>query len=331
MTDPGGKSGVYLSSSHDAAKNLALEESLMTRILPGVEILLMYENDPALVIGRFQNPWKECRTGMARRKGLPILRRISGGGTVVHGPGNLNFAVIRGSKSPDKTGNLDRVIRALGTLGLEIRRNKKYDLRMGFSPAEEGSPGDTDGFKVSGSAFRQTSCSSIHHATLLVKADIESLKLLLHQAPREMEARGVESIPSPVANLSDSIPSLDVDTVIRAMAAEWGMKDGPEVLDPDSLEDLNDTGFYAEARVRLESPEWIWGKTPFFRERFRSLPSLPARELILEVREGRVAGAPDYASFLLEVPYQGYQLSAAAGTGRPGWLEDLAARVDGDG
>ena len=89
----GGMASTYMSTSSDAAENLAVEETLLSSVSPGEEILFLCVNEPTVVIGRFQNPWRECRTGLARRDGVPLRRRVSGGGTVVHGPGDRKSVV----------------------------------------------------------------------------------------------------------------------------------------------------------------------------------------------------------------------------------------------
>lgn len=310
--------GVYFSTSGNCAANLAMEEFLLTSVRPGDEILYLYENDTAVVIGRFQNPWRECRTGLAGRQGIGIYRRISGGGTVVHGTGNLNIAMISGTPRPDKEANLDRIIRALSPLGLKIVRNERHDLLL--------QPGS---FKVSGSAFRQTSNCSMHHATLLVNADLTTLKTLLKQSPRNMNAKGVRSQPSPVANLSSPQNRLDIHSVVRALSVEWGEPEGPAHLNP--LE-YSRSETFSSSLTRLESTEWIWEKTPQFSERFKELPGLNSREIEFTIQSGRISKAPEFAAFLVGVPYHGPDILQAARTYThpPTWIETLSRKVDGD-
>ena len=309
---------VLVSGIRDAVSNLAMEESLLASVGSGDEILFLYENEPSVVIGRFQNPWKECRTGLAARSGVPVLRRISGGGTVVHGPGNLNFSVISGVRTPEKERNLDLVIRGMKRLGVALVRNSRSDLRL---PGLAG----TEGAKVSGSAFRQVSGSSMHHATLLVDSDLDSLKELLHQPPRNMAVRGVASVPSPVANLAEVRPGLDVGSVIQALAAEWGT--GCREIAPA---DLGGDEVFLEARERLASPEWTWGRTPEFSETFGDLPGFPDDELVFRVAGGRVAEANPEAAFLVGSAYSGQSFLDAAAGDPPAWLLQAARRVDGD-
>lgn len=323
---------VYVSTSRDSVMNLALEEYLLSAIRPDETILLLYENDPAVIIGRFQNPWKECRTGLARRSGTRIIRRISGGGTVVHGPGNLNYSVICGGKIPEKDLNLERIIRALSAVGLDVQRNERCDLLIQLPDIP-----DRGLFKISGSAFRQASGVSMHHGTLLVDADLGGLRGFLHTPPRKLEVRGVASKPSPVANLTDLDPDLKVSDVIQALSREWNAAGGPEPLNPAGHIDIQ---VFKDAAERLVSDDWVWGKTPPFTERFTDLPGMDGGEILVSVREGRIAGIefqdadkgfPAFADKLTGCRYHGPDIVESAGTAWKALSMSMAAIVDGDG
>ena len=339
------ESGTQLvfSSSRDIDVNLAAERCLLEAAEPGQEILFLYENDPAVVIGRFQNPWKECRTGLARRTGTLLRRRISGGGTVVHGHGNLNWSVIAGRRSPRKNENLDRAAAALGRLGFPVRRNERGDMLL-----------DTGGGgrKIAGSAFRQTCRGSLHHATLLVNANLDFLRSLLDVPPRDIRARGVDSVGASVANLSELEPGVTVEAAAEAIAGAWGAENaGPlerrhpgELVSPAALE---------AARRRGASDEWNWGSTPPFTECFGD------GSLMFHVVQGRIASVDSQdragggrgadagkaadsgaADALIGCPYRGADilerlsdLEGEGGAARADWAHwaaRLAARVDGD-
>ena len=58
---------------------------------PEKRILLLWQNEKSIIFGRNQNPWRECHLSEAKRQGIPLVRRFSGGGTVYqvhtgHGP-----------------------------------------------------------------------------------------------------------------------------------------------------------------------------------------------------------------------------------------------------
>ncbi len=356
---------VFHSLSGNVFENLALEETLLSRAVPGREILFLYENNPAVVTGRFQNPWRECRTGLARREGVPVCRRISGGGTVVHGPGNLNFAVIRAEKNPQKEDNLKRIIKAASDLGINLEINSRFDILL---PDNSGKAG-----KVSGSAFRQTARGSLHHGTLLINANMRQLKMLLRQPRRYMETRSVASTPSEVANLSSVMPGLTAAAFKKALTERW-LSDAGESGSPAveiSAEWAADDPVFREAFKRLSSPEWIWEKTPVFREVFFDLPSLgmdPAgypegRTLQVQVKGGKIEelqfgahgfksedselplssagrsgmreGLPEHCPLrkLKGLPYHGPDILAAAENagGFAAYLKALGSRIDGEG
>ena len=273
---------LILSASPNIDANLAAERCLLDAVEPDGEILFLYQNDPAVVIGRFQNPWKECRTGLLRRTGTPLRRRISGGGTVVHGPGNLNWSVIAGRKSPQKNENLDRVIGALGKLGLPLRRNERCDLLLDTGLGER---------KIAGSAFRQTAGGSLHHATLLVNADLDFLRGLLDVPRRDISGRGVDSMRASVANLAERRPDITVEAAAEAIAGGWGAgRDVQlECLDPAELLDAAGPAGPSGPHYQGASDEWNWGRTPPFTERFKALAGFGDAALILHVVQGRIA------------------------------------------
>ena len=75
---------VYVSTSHDPYFNLSIEDWLFRHKDPKDPLLLLYRNNPCVVIGRNQNPWKEVNLQQSSHRSIPFLRRRSGGGTVFH-------------------------------------------------------------------------------------------------------------------------------------------------------------------------------------------------------------------------------------------------------
>lgn len=54
--------------------------------------LFLWQNEPAVVIGRFQNPWLETDSAQLRNHNVKLARRVSGGGTVYHDQGKSAFS-----------------------------------------------------------------------------------------------------------------------------------------------------------------------------------------------------------------------------------------------
>src|SRR5690554_2778106 len=86
-------------TSQDPWFNLAAEEYLLRQT--DMDVFMLWENAPCLVIGKHQNPVMEINASCLIDEKIPVIRRISGGGTVFHGPGNLNFSFITTSSDQE--------------------------------------------------------------------------------------------------------------------------------------------------------------------------------------------------------------------------------------
>ena len=121
---------VYVSTSDNIYTNLALEEWLYeNEDFNQKSILLMWQNKPAVVIGRHQNPWLECNVPKLREHGIDLARRISGGGCVYHDLGNLNCSFLKTKKQYNRRQNLDLVVEAVTSRwGVDLQVNTREDI-----------------------------------------------------------------------------------------------------------------------------------------------------------------------------------------------------------
>ena len=117
------------SQSLDVYRNLAIEEYLMEQVTDRGPVLFLWRSDRAVVIGKNQNPWRECRLDRMQADGVPLARRISGGGTVYHDEGNLNYCVMVDRAIYRKDQAYEMVIRALDSFGLELLKKIDAGLR----------------------------------------------------------------------------------------------------------------------------------------------------------------------------------------------------------
>lgn len=192
----------------DTGTALAFESALLDQ--PEVETWCFWEGPEAVVVGKNQNLWREVDAAAVHRANLPLFRRISGGGAVFHGPGNLNFCHVFASNQPlDFDRLLQPVIQALGSLGIAVERRNCSDLWI------------VGGAKVSGNAVARRRAWWLHHGTLLVNADLERCTAWLgNSLGSDLQTRAVASRPSPVENLASRHRTLNVHDLARSLSRE---------------------------------------------------------------------------------------------------------------
>lgn len=237
-TDPENRSQIYISRSDDPYINLSIEHYLLQKTPADSTILFLYTNRPCVVIGRNQNPWVEVNLGMLRNSGLKasLVRRRSGGGTVFHDPGNINYSVICPTPVFNRDKHAEMVVRALKKLGLDkVRVNERHDIVFDKTidvvagSAEEQTGQATEGdlvektFKVSGSAYKLTRLRSLHHGTLLAWSEnINAFgRYLRSPAKGLIVARGVDSVSSLVTNLERE-PAVVEKAVVSEFTSMYG-------------------------------------------------------------------------------------------------------------
>ena len=83
--------------SHDPFYNQAFEEFVFQTFRDD-DVFLLWQNRPAVVVGCYQNICREVHVETLRRLDIPVVRRMSGGGTVYHDLGNVNYTYTSASK-----------------------------------------------------------------------------------------------------------------------------------------------------------------------------------------------------------------------------------------
>lgn len=190
----------YISEWSDPAMNLALEELLFSKIEE--EFVLFYVNSPSVIIGCNQVLQNEVNEPFCQEKGIGIFRRMTGGGTVFHDDGNLNYSFIVNKKSPlsGMGGNfLAPVISALQQMNIEAYQGSRKEILV------------TGDYKVSGTASHLKGMREIHHGTLLFNSELDVLKTAISSVDKNPLLKGVASVPSKVINLQEILSENDAD------------------------------------------------------------------------------------------------------------------------
>jgi lipoate---protein ligase len=273
------------STSTDPWHNLALEECILSRCGEEDALLYLWQNANTVVIGRHQNPWRECRAELLDAEGGKLARRITGGGAVFHDLGNLNFSFVMGKPIYDVARHLQVVIDAVKTLGIEAEFSGRNDIL-------------SEGRKFSGNAFAHRRNASLHHGTLLVAVDMLKLGRYLQPPQGKMESKGIKSVQSRVVNLSELSGSVSIESLRQAMAESFRLSYGP--CTQAEAAELADPAQLREAIERQSSWEWRFGQTPRFDVALENRFPWGGVELQLTSLDGRISNAAVFSDAMDE-------------------------------
>lgn len=180
--------------------NIAAEEYLLKKM--DKDCFMLWQNEPSIIVGKHQNTLAEINHSWITGNDIPVVRRISGGGTVVHDLGNLNFSFIKigeREKLVDFRKFTQPIIEVLNQLGVPARFEGKNDLRV-------------KGLKISGNAEHVYINKVLHHGTLLFSSNLSQLNHFINVDSKKYSDKSVKSIRSTVANIADFLShSMDID------------------------------------------------------------------------------------------------------------------------
>jgi lipoate-protein ligase A len=193
--------------------NLAVDEYLLKN--NNEDFLILGINEPSVIIGKHQVVHREVDTRVVTEYDIPVIRRISGGGTVFHDKGNLNFSFILKSE-PGKQVDFRKytfpVIEFLSSIGVKAKLEGKNDLKV-------------NGLKISGNSEHVYHDRVLHHGTLLYDTDINMLKGAIRSDTSKYKTRAVGSNPSPVTNLINVLKAAlkngDDILAFKSLMMEW--------------------------------------------------------------------------------------------------------------
>ena len=280
-----------VNPSVDPAFNLALEEYFLSRIEPGHPgYAILWQNSPAIVVGRFQNARQEVNADFVRERGITVVRRMTGGGAVYHDAGTLNYTFIhhlnREGSIPSFSEAGKPIAEALQKLGLPVAFSGRNDLLL-------------ESRKVAGVAHCRQGMRYLHHGCILVDSDLDVLSQALNVDPEKFKSKGVASVRSRVGNLAaylaERAPEAPPLTVGRVREAIMAHRSGEEYrLSPEdqaAITRLRD--------AKYATWDWTYGASPPFTERRSHRFPWGKLEALFDVRAGRVEQCRFYGDFFM--------------------------------
>lgn len=253
---------------------LAAEEYLLKQFSD--DIFMLWQSDKTVVVGKHQNAMAEINYPFVRENGIVVARRISGGGTVYHDLGNVNFAFIQHVNSPAEISfaRFTRpVVEALARLGIEARTSGRNDLLV-------------QGLKVSGNAEHVYKNRVLHHGTLLFNSDLKNLGQAIKVLPGKYQSKAVQSNRSPVANISDFLHTpMPISDFIRFLLEVQLEKAGSFFYELNAVDRGHIQALVTE---KFETWDWRFGYSPKYT--FRNSVEIDGKslELSLSVKKGRI-------------------------------------------
>ncbi|KIY22282.1 lipoate--protein ligase [Mesobacillus subterraneus] len=270
----------------DPRINLAIEEYALKNLDINETYLLFYINEPSIIIGKNQNTMEEINTEYVEKNGIHVVRRLSGGGAVYHDLGNLNFSFIT-KDDGDSFHNFRKftepVVNALRKMGVNAELSGRNDLLA-------------EGRKISGNAQFSTRGRMFSHGTLLFDSEIESVVSALNVKKDKIESKGIKSIRSRVANISEFLSNKVTIEEFRSLLLKnifEGLDEIPEyVLTEKDWENIQKL-----SKERYQNWDWNYGKSPKFNLQHSHRFPVGQIDVRFEVNKGIIDHCKIYGDF----------------------------------
>lgn len=223
---------IYLSREIDPYFNIAAEYQLFLEAKEEAALFL-WQNSPAVIIGRNQNIYAECDLNYLEEMKILPVRRFSGGGAVFQDLGNVNFTFITQEKDADTEKFLSVIQNAVASLGINCTFSGRNDLLY-------------EGKKFSGHAYYADNGNYLYHGTVMVDVDMDILSGVLRPSFVKLQSKGIASVRSRVINLSQINSEITIDAVkdaiLLAFLKIYGESEPIKYIDRKSIQpDLWDT------------------------------------------------------------------------------------------
>ena len=232
--------------------NHAIDEVLARRVGAGARpptLRLWGRNAPEVVIGRFQSVRNEVDEEAARRHGIAINRRLTGGGAMFVEPANIiTYSIyappelVDGLSFVDSYAFLDSwVIEALRALGIDAWYEPINDIT-------------SSGGKIGGAAQARRFGSVLHHATMSYDLNSDRMLEVLRIGKEKLSDKGIASAAKRVGPLRQQT-NLPRETVVSHMLQTFATRHGlnESELTPEELAEARDL-----VATKYATPEWIY-------------------------------------------------------------------------
>ncbi|MDD4200563.1 MAG: lipoate--protein ligase [Eubacteriales bacterium] len=243
---------IYIENNKtDPAYNLAFEEYVFSRMNFSDPVLLLWQNGPAVIVGKYQNTIEEINYDFVQDNKISVIRRNTGGGAVYHDLGNLNYSFIipeAQTKVDFKTFTIP-IVKALQSCGINAVQTGRNDILV-------------DGQKFSGNAQQFRNHRLLHHGTLMFDVNMEDVAKALKVKPGKFKSKATKSVRSRVTNLKPFFKESDIESTqdLKAMLLDWFDKEYG--LKRVELTEKQHEEVLALREEKYGTDEWNYGNSP---------------------------------------------------------------------
>lgn len=270
-----------INNSTDPYFNLAFDEYCLENIPSEEPYFFLWRNRPAVIIGLNQNAYSEVNLDYLNSHGITLARRVTGGGAVYHDLQNMNYTIIGRSPSPQP------MVDALRSLGVPAELTGRNDIFV-------------EGRKVSGYARRVSHDQEIIHGTLMYNVDLDTLTHVLDTQGSKMQAKGISSVKSRVANLKEYLPQFkSLDELQAALQEILSAGDGQMPLSAEQVAEVR-----RQADEKFSTWDFIYGHSHEADFRCKAKLSCGTVEADIRVDRGLIARLDFSGDFLFDTPAQ---------------------------
>ena len=278
--------------STDPHYNMSFDEYCLEQFTSDDILFYLWRNRPSVIIGLNQNAYSEVNIPYIEENGIKLARRVTGGGAVYHDLQNLNYTIVGRSRNIDRDypGYLHLMLDALRELDVPAEMTGRNDIVV-------------DGRKVSGYAKRVYKDRLMIHGTLMYDVDITRLTEALSVPGSKLDAAGIASVRSRVANLKDFLPQFpDIEgfqeTLERILSRDYSDR---QVLMTAGQE----AAIREICRTKFSTWEWNYGRSP--KAQFSKASRLPCGtvEARCSIVRGTISGLSFGGDFIGSLPAEG--------------------------
>lgn len=240
---------VIIDTNSNPYFNLACEEFLLKTKYSNEPIIRIWQNSPAIIIGKFQNTLAEINLDYVKNNNIAVVRRITGGGAVYHDLGNINYSIIQqsSSKNFDFSYFSQHIIALLTKYGIKAQSKGRNDIEINSQ-------------KISGGAQTISNNRILHHGTLLFSSDFNCLSQALKAKDAKLKTKGVQSIKARVGNIADFMDNKISLENFKTDLKNYFLNQPPSInyqLSPSDIKKIEHL-----VKTKYSTWDWNYGKSP---------------------------------------------------------------------